>query len=86
MIASEQHKNLLEVELQQAAQQSQLDLLTHQHQKNMLLLLSVGACLALALLLSLVLPQITSVTDCCCKNSRKWRNKKLQLKMNLSPP
>lgn len=53
VIASEQHKNLLEVELQQAAQQSQLDLLTHQHQKNMLLLLSVGACLALALLLSL---------------------------------
>ena len=53
VIASEQHKNLLEVELQQSARQSQLDVLKHQHQKNMLLLLSVGACLALALLLSL---------------------------------
>lgn len=53
VISSEQHKNLLELELQQAAQQNQLALLTHQHQKNMLLLLSVGACLALALLLSL---------------------------------
>jgi signal transduction histidine kinase/CheY-like chemotaxis protein len=53
VIASEQHKNLLERDLQQAAQQGQLDQLTNQHQKNMLLLLSVGACLALALLLSL---------------------------------
>ncbi len=53
VIASEQHKNLLELELQQAAQQSLLDQLTHQHQNNMLLLLSIGAFLALALLLSL---------------------------------
>jgi signal transduction histidine kinase/DNA-binding response OmpR family regulator len=53
VISSEQHKNLLERNLQQAAQQSQLDQLTHQHQRNMLLLLSVGAFLALALLLSL---------------------------------
>ncbi|WP_233078962.1 ATP-binding protein [Rheinheimera soli] len=53
VIASEQHKSLLERNLQQASQQNQLDQLTHQHQKNMLMLLSVGACLALALLLSL---------------------------------
>lgn len=53
VISSEQHKELLKRELQQAAQQGQLDQLTHQHQKNMLLLLSVGACLALSLLLSL---------------------------------
>ncbi|WP_127026187.1 ATP-binding protein [Rheinheimera mangrovi] len=53
VISSEQHKSLLERNLQQAAQQSQLDQLTHQHQRNMLLLLSVGAFLALALLLSL---------------------------------
>jgi len=53
VISSEQHKELLERNLQQAAQQGQLDQLTHQHQRNMLLLLSVGACLALALLLSL---------------------------------
>ena|GEM_PF-6985786 len=53
VIASEQHKNLLERDLQHAAQQGQLDQLTNQHQKNMLVLLSVGACLALALLLSL---------------------------------
>lgn len=53
VISSEQHKELLERNLQQATQQGQLDQLTHQHQKNMLLLLSVGACLALALLLSL---------------------------------
>lgn len=53
VIASEQHKALLERELQQASQQNQLAQLSQQHQKNMLLLLSVGACLALALLLSL---------------------------------
>lgn len=53
VISSEQHKELLERNLQQAAQQGQLAQLTHQHQRNMLLLLSVGACLALALLLSL---------------------------------
>lgn len=53
VISSEQHKELLERNLQQVAQQGQLDQLTHQHQKNMLLLLTVGACLALALLLSL---------------------------------
>ncbi|MDR7121168.1 ATP-binding protein [Rheinheimera soli] len=53
VIASEQHKSLLERDLQQASQQHQLDKLTHQHQKNMLILFSVGACLALALLLSL---------------------------------
>ena len=53
VIASEQHKNLLERELEQATQQGKLDQLTQQHQKNMLLLLSVGAFLALALLLSL---------------------------------
>lgn len=53
VIASEQHKNLLERELQQASQQSKLDQLTQHHQKNMLVLLSVGACLAIGLLLSL---------------------------------
>ncbi|MBU1620439.1 MAG: response regulator [Gammaproteobacteria bacterium] len=53
VISSEQHKSLLERDLQQASQQNQLDKLNHQHQKNMLILFSVGACLALALLLSL---------------------------------
>ena len=53
VLASEQHKDLLKRDMQQAAQQNQLAQLAYQHQKNMLLLLSVGACLALALLLSL---------------------------------
>jgi signal transduction histidine kinase len=53
VLASEQHKELLERDLQQAAQQDKLEQLAFEHQKNMLLLLSVGACLALALLLSL---------------------------------
>ncbi len=53
VVTSEQHKELLERDLQKAAQQGQLEQLAYQHQKNMLLLLSVGACLALALLLSL---------------------------------
>lgn len=53
VISSEQHKNLLERDLQQAAQQIQLDQLTHQHQEKMLMLLSFGAFLAVALLLSL---------------------------------
>lgn len=53
VISSEQHKQLLEQQLQQAAQQNQLAQLANAHQKNMLLLFSVGAFLALALLLSL---------------------------------
>jgi signal transduction histidine kinase/FixJ family two-component response regulator len=53
VIASEQHKHLLEHNLLKAAQQNQLAQLTNAHQKNMLLLLCVGAFLALALLLSL---------------------------------
>lgn len=53
VIASEQHKGLLEKELQQTAQQKELTELNYQHQRNMLMLVSVGALLALALLLSL---------------------------------
>lgn len=53
VIASEQHKNLLELKLQQAEQQNQLAQLNQQHQKYMLLLLCAGGFLAIALLLSL---------------------------------
>ncbi len=85
VIASEQHKNLLEVELQQSARQSQLDVLKHQHQKKHAVAVIRGRLLSFSLV---VVPCFTTnqgVTDYCCKNSRKWRNKKLQLKMNLSP-